>query len=162
LKKKIAEEDAAAAAAPPPPTGVTPPVAGPATGPVEPTPSAQAHRSPWPWVVMGAGGAVLIVGTLGIVSNKKKIDDVAAKCPNHQCVGSDTESIKKGNDARSSLNASVVVSVVGGVAIAGGLAWYFIDKKSVENANSRGTLGRPLVTPFVSPQLAGLSLSGAF
>src|SRR5438445_237295 len=64
LKKKIAEEDAAAAAAPPPSTGPTPPPPpGPTTGPVEPAPT-QAKRSPWPWVVIGVGGAAAIVGTI--------------------------------------------------------------------------------------------------
>jgi tetratricopeptide (TPR) repeat protein len=162
LKKKIAEEDAAAAAAPPPPTGVTPPVAGPPTGPVEPTPSQKARRSPWPWVVMGVGGAVLVVGAVRAIDNKKKIDDVAAKCPNHQCVGSDTQSIKNGNDARAALNGSVVVMAVGGAAIVGGAIWWFLDKKSVDQANGQASLKRPLLTPFVAPQLAGLSVSGAF
>jgi tetratricopeptide (TPR) repeat protein len=163
LKKKIAEEDAAAAAAPPPSTGPVPPTTGPVAPPLEETP-AKAKHSPLPWIVMGVGGAAVIVGTIGAVDAKKKIDEVEAKCPNHQCVGSDTESITKGNDARSKLNGSVVILSIGGAAVVGGALWWFLDKKSVEQANrSNGaTLKRPLITPFVAPQLAGLSVSGAF
>lgn len=161
LKKKIAEEDAAAAAAPPPSTGPVPP----STGPVAPPPgetAPKAKHSPMPWIVMGVGGAALIVGTIGAVDNKKKIDDVEAKCPNHQCVGSDTESIKKGNDARAGLNRSVAIMAIGGAAVVGGAIWWFLDKKAVEQANRQANLKRPLITPFVAPQLAGLSVSGAF
>ncbi len=162
LKKKIAEEDAAAAVAPAPSTGTTAPPAGPATGPLAPVSDEKAKRSPLPWVVMGVGGAALIIGTIGVVSNKQKLDEVEAKCPNHKCVGSDTESIKKGNDARTALNSSGFIMGVGGAAIVGGAVWWFLDKKSVDRANRQGSLKRPRLTPFVAPQLAGLSVSGAF
>jgi len=162
LKKKIAEEDAAAAAAPPPTAGPTAPPVGPATGPAEPAPTAKARRSPWPWVVMGVGGAALIVGTIGVVDNKKKLNDVESKCPNHVCKGGDTESIKAGNDARSALNRSVWVTSVGGLAVVGGIVWWYVDKKSVDRANGQAGTTRPRLTPFVAPQLAGLSVSGAF
>lgn len=161
LKKKIAEEDAAAAAAPPPTTGATPGTTSAAPNP-EPAPVATARRSPWPWVVMGVGGAAVIVGTIGVVDNKKKISDVEAKCPNHQCVGSDTTSIQKGNDARAALTRSVVVVSLGGAAVVGGAIWWFLDKKQVEQANGHARVERPRVTPLVAPQFAGLSVSGAF
>jgi tetratricopeptide (TPR) repeat protein len=158
LKKKIAEEDAAAAAAPASTVGgaTTP---GPTSGPiVSPEPTEKARRSPWPWVVMGVGGAAVIVGTIGAVDNKKKIDNVEAKCPMHQCVGGDTESINQGNAARTALNRSVIITTVGGVAVVGGVIWWFFDKKSVDNANQTATR----FSPLVAPHLAGLSVSGAF
>jgi tetratricopeptide (TPR) repeat protein len=158
LKKKIAEEDAAAAAAPAPSTGGASTPAGPTSGPIAPEPSEKARRSPWPWVVMGVGGAAFIVGTIGAVDNKKKIDNVEAKCPMHQCVGGDTESINQGNAARTALNRSVIIMSVGGVAVVGGVIWWFFDKKSVDKASQTATR----VSPFVAPQLAGLSVSGGF
>jgi tetratricopeptide (TPR) repeat protein len=161
LKKKIAEEDAAAAAAPPPSTSPVPPTTGPLAPPPGETP-AKAKHSPLPWVVMGVGGAALIVGTIGALDARKTINEVEAKCPNHQCAGSDTDSIKKGNDARSKLNGSVAIMGIGGAAVVGGAIWWFLDKKSVEQANRQVSLKRPLITPFVAPQLAGLSVSGAF
>jgi tetratricopeptide (TPR) repeat protein len=160
LKKKIAEEDAAAAAAPPPSTGPVPP-----TGAVAPPPGetpAKAKHSPFPWIVMGVGGAAFIVGTIGAVDAKKTIDEVEAKCPNHKCIGSDTESIDKGNEARTKLNGSVAIMAIGSAAVVGGFIWWYFDKKAVEQANRQASAKRPLITPFVAPQLAGLSVSGAF
>jgi len=171
LKKKIAEEDAAAAAAPPPTTAPPP---GPTPPPVAPPPAEKAHRSPWPWVLAGVGGAAVIVGTIGVIDNQKKLNDVAAKCPNRQCPAvltpnpndakdatePDTATINKGNVARKAFDRSVFIMGVGGAAIAGGVVWWFLDKKSVDKANQ--TAKRPLVVPFVAPQLAGLSVSGAF
>jgi tetratricopeptide (TPR) repeat protein len=158
LKKKIAEEDAAAAVAPAPSVGGATTPAGPTNGPITPEPTDKAHRSPWPWVVMGVGGAAFIVGTIGAVDAKKTIDNVEAKCPMHQCIGGDTESINQGNRARSKLNGSVIIMTMGGVAVAGGVIWWFFDKKSVDKANQTAMR----VSPLVAPQLAGLSVSGAF
>jgi tetratricopeptide (TPR) repeat protein len=163
LKKKIAEEDAAAvvAPAPPPPQPASPP---PVTEPAAP----KAKRSPGPWIVIGVGGAAAIVGTLGVISNKKKVDDYAAQCDNprtgavegrNNC---DLETAKKGNDARAALNLSGVVTGVGVAAVAAGFVWLYFDGKRVANAQTQGTFRRPLVTPLLSPQLAGLNLSGAF
>jgi tetratricopeptide (TPR) repeat protein len=161
LKKKISEEDAAAAAAPPTSTGATPPAAG-ATPPPPPAPVQHAKASPWPWVTMGVGAVVVVVGAIGVSSAQKKIDAADAKCPNRRCAMGDTQSISDGNVARKDLTRSVVITTVGGAAIVGGAIWWFLDKKATDRANANGTLARPLVAPLVGPQLAGLSLSGAF
>jgi len=158
LKKKIAEEDAAAAAAPVPSTANTTAPAGPVTGSTAPEPVEKARRSPWPWVVMGVGGAAVVIGGIGALDANKRLNAVEGKCPNHQCVKSDTESIAEGNSARTALNRSVIVMSVGGAAVVGGAIWWFLDKKSVDRPNK--TAAR--VSPFVAPQLAGLSVSGAF
>ena len=158
LKKKIAEEDAAAAAAPAPATANATAPAGPATGPIAPEPAEKARRSPWPWVVMGVGGAAVVIGGIGALDANKRLNNVEAKCPNHQCVKSDTESIAEGNSARTALNRSVIVMSVGGAAVVGGAIWWFLDKKSVDRPSNTATR----VSPFVAPQLAGLSVSGAF
>lgn len=163
LKKKIAEEDAAAAVAPPP----TPPPAASPPPAAEPA-SPKAKRSPGPWIVIGVGGAVAIVGTLGVISNKKKVDDYAAQCDKPGTPEIEGRSncdfgiAKKGNDARAALNVSAVVTGVGVAAVAAGFIWLYFDGKRVASAQAQGTLKRPLLTPIVSPQLAGLNLSGAF
>jgi tetratricopeptide (TPR) repeat protein len=160
LKKKIAEEDAAAvvAAPPPAPPAPAPPVAEPA--------APKAKRSPGPWIVIGVGGAAAIVGTLGVISNKKKVDDFAAQCDKPETPeieGRDNcnfDTAKKGNDARTALNVSGVITGVGVAAVAAGFIWLYFDGKRV--ASAQGSFKRPLLTPLVSPQLAGLNLSGAF
>jgi tetratricopeptide (TPR) repeat protein len=159
LKKKIAEEDAAAAAAPPPPTGVVAPPAGPVTGPVEPTPSQKARRSPWPWVVMGVGAVTTTVGAIGYFSAKSKANDLAKQCANPaRRVGCPTDVFDQGTAENKKMVTSSVLTGLGGACIVGGAIWWFLDKKSVDQAS----LKRPLLVPFVAPQLAGLSVSGAF
>jgi tetratricopeptide (TPR) repeat protein len=162
LKKKIAEEDAAAAAAPPPTaTGpTTAPTTGPTTGPTE-APTQRARRSPWPWVVMGVGGAAAIFGTVGVISNKKKVDDATAKCSDgsrNQCPPKVAED---GNKARTALNTSAVILGVGGAAIVGGAIWWFLDKRQADD-NMSASLAHPRVTPFVGLDVAGVGFSGAF
>jgi tetratricopeptide (TPR) repeat protein len=161
LKKKIEEEDAAAAAAAPPPAPAPPP-----PPPVVQPPPHQAKRSPGPWIVIGVGGAAALVGTIGVIANKKKVDDYAAQCDNpatpqiegrDQC---DFATAKNGNDARRALNVSGVITGVGAAAVAAGFIWLYYDGKRV--ASAQGLIKRPLLRAVVGPQLAGLNLSGAF
>jgi tetratricopeptide (TPR) repeat protein len=163
LKKKIAEEDAAAAVAPPPPAVGTPaPVSGVPSEPAAPTPTAK--RSPGPWIVIGLGGAATIVGAIGAISNKAKIDDLASQCADPERHAGCSEPVKAdGNKARSQMNASMALGIVGVVAVAGGIVWWVIDGKRVARENAgRGSLLHPRLTPIVGPEIAGLTLSGAF
>lgn len=163
LKKKIAEEDAAAAAAPPPVTG---PAVPPATGPEPPPDTAPvAKRSPGPWIVIGLGGAAAIVGTIGYVSNKTKIDTFANQCQNpaaHTGCPDDVE--KDGNEARKAMTTSAVIGGVGAAVVAGGFIWWYLDGKRVarENSVTQGSWRRPVITPVVGRDVAGLALSGRF
>lgn len=163
LKKKIAEEDAAAAAAPPPTTG--PPVA-PTTGPVAPAEATPvAKRSPGPWIVIGLGGAATIVGAIGYISNKTKIDDLANQCQvpeTHKGCPDDVE--KDGNEARKAMTTSAVIGGLGAGVVVGGFVWWYLDGKRVarENSLAQGSWRRPVVTPVVGPEVAGLTLSGGF
>lgn len=161
LKKKIAEEDAAAAVAPPPPASGTPaPVSGAPNEPAAPAPTAK--RSPGPWIVIGLGGAATIVGSLLAISSKGRIDDLANQCADPEGHAGCSEHVKtEGNKARSRMNASMALAIVGGVAVAGGIVWWVIDGKRVARAN-HGSLLRPRLTPVVGPEIAGLTLSGAF
>jgi len=163
LKKKIAEEDAAAVVAPPPPAAAAPVTPPPVTEPAAPA----AKRSPGPWIVIGVGGAVAIVGTIGVIGNKKKLNDADAECddPSTKVVeGRDhcpfPAVAKKGNDARTALNVSGVITGVGVAAVAAGFVWLIIDGKRVEHAQTASR--RPQLTPIFTPQHAGLTLSGVF
>ena len=160
LKKKIAEEDAAAAAAPPASTGTAAPATTTTTAP-PPAPVQAAKASPGPWVVMGVGVVVTGVGAVSYFSAKGKADDLAKQCKDPvkrlDCPGN----VKTDGDAENKKmrTASVVTGVGAGVIVVG-VVWWFLDKKRVDRAN--GNLARPLLTPLVGPQVAGLSLSGAF
>jgi hypothetical protein len=163
LKKKIAEEDAAAAAAPPPSNGVTPPATGGA--PVEPAADpapAAAKRSPGPWIMIGLGGAATIVGTIGYLSNKSKIDDLANQCEDparHKGCPAEVET--EGNEARKQMTTSGVLAGVGLAVVGGGFVWWYLDGKRVARENGAASR-RPELTPLVGPEFAGLSLSGSF
>jgi tetratricopeptide (TPR) repeat protein len=165
LKKKIAEEDAAVAAAPSPPS--TGGAAAPTPGAGQATPvtasTEEAKRSPGPWIVIGVGGAAAIVGAIGILDNKKKVDDADAQCGGNRNLCS-YDVAKRGNDARTALNTFAVVAGAGGALIAGGVVWYILDGKRVDRANE-AYMRRPLRarwSPLVGPGLAGLHVSGAF
>jgi tetratricopeptide (TPR) repeat protein len=161
LKKKIAEEDAAAAATPVPgPTTTVP--AGPVPPPTE-APVEHARRSPWPWVVIGAGAVVTTAGALGYLAAKSKADDLAKECkdPAHR-VGCPATVQTEGTTQNNKMAANSVVTGVGAAMVVGGAIWWFLDKKRVDNANGSATLLHPLFTPAVAPEFAGLSLSGAF
>ncbi len=165
LKKKIAEEDAAAAATPTTTNGgaVVPPNGGTTTPPPGDVPPPRAKRSAGPWIVMGLGGAAVIVGSIGYVSNKQKMDDAAARCGNGgrgKC--EDDTAVADGNKARDALTTSGVVIGIGVAAVAGGLVWWIIDGRRVANAQALTAPRRTALVPVVSPQLTGFALSGSF
>ena len=162
LKKKIAEEDAAAAAAPPPTAGAQPPATGAPTEPVaEPAPT-NAKRSPGPWIMIGLGGAATIVGTIGYISNKSKIDDLANQCDNPATHEGCPANVKTdGNEARKQMTTAAVLGGVGLAVVGGGFIWWYLDGKRVARENGTASR-RPVLTPILGPQVAGLALSGAF
>lgn len=162
LKKKIAEEDAAAAAAAPPPNGVNqPPVGGQVPPPEQqPVPEERAKRSPWPWVVMGVGGLVTIVGVAGYASANKKLKEATDRCGGDRSNCRDTQAASDGNKARTDLTTSGVVAGVGVAAVAGGVIWWVVDKSRVDSANQG--VARTRLYPVLDHQQAGLAFSGSF
>ncbi len=165
LKKKIAEEDAAAAAAPPPPTTTTgalsPAVAGqPARPDAEPEHDERAKRSPWPWIVMGVGGAVTVVGVIGYAGANKNLNDATDRCGGDRANCMNTQAADDGNKARSDMTASGVIAGVGVAAVAGGVIWWAVDGKRVARANQSAS--RTRLYPVLGRDQAGLSLSGSF
>lgn len=162
LKKKIAEEDAAAAVAPAPSNGATAAAAGNGTTLPPADAPDKAKRSPGPWIVMGLGGAATIVGGIGVLSNKKKINDADEECGGNRNM-CPFAIAKRGNDARSALNTYGIVAGVGVAAVAGGLVWYILDGQRVERVNGADQSSRlRRLTPLVGREFAGLSWSGAF
>jgi tetratricopeptide (TPR) repeat protein len=163
LKKKIAEEDAAATASPPTTHGATPlPPPGAAQAPDQsPIPEEKAKRSPWPWVVIGVGGAVTIVGVIGYASANKKLKDATDRCGGDRVNCMDTSAVDDGNKARTDLTTSGVVAGVGVAAVVGGVIWWVVDKKRVDSAN-QPAVARTRLYPVLGQQLTGLSLTGSF
>jgi tetratricopeptide (TPR) repeat protein len=169
LKKKIAEEDAAAAATPTTTDGgTTPTTTGPTTTTPTEQPAPRAKRSAGPWIVMGIGGAAAVVGTIGYFSNKQKLDEATKLCDNPNTPEVEdrgacfTDSaVDDGNAARTGVTTSAVVFGIGVAAVAGGAIWWYLDGKRVANAQA-SVPRRTAIVPLVSPELAGLSVSGSF
>jgi tetratricopeptide (TPR) repeat protein len=169
LKTKIAEEDAAAAAAPTTANGgTTPTTTGPTTTTPMEQPAPRAKRSAGPWIVMGIGGAATVVGAIGYFSSKQKMDEANARCDNPnttqvedrtKCF--DNSAVDEGNDARKNVTLSGAVFFVGVGAVAGGAIWWYLDGKRVANAQT-SVRRRTAIVPLLSPELAGLSVSGSF
>lgn len=159
LKKQIASEKAVPVAVGP--TQPPPPVT-PATN--QPPPDSNAHagkRSIVPLIVAGAGGVILIVGVAVYSKGAKDVNHYEELCPDHDCgTGSTaTANAEAANDARSRKITGGVVAGVGAVTLAGGLIWYFVQPRT---GATTGSLQKPLVSPTVTPNFAGVALSGAF
>jgi hypothetical protein len=173
LSKKVpgAEPSAAASgtsatagtAAPPPTAGGTANATPAATVTAAPTTApAASGGSIVPWVVVGAGGAVFVVGGLvglganGTVQSKQtQFDDlgcstVAGAARN----GAQCLSLKKeGENASKTRTIGWVMAGVGGAAVLGGLAWWYFGSKATKKTALQLTPG---------PTVAGLGLAGSF
>lgn len=165
LKKKIAEEDAAAAAAPTTNNGTgttTQPGTTPLPPPEKEPQTPRAKRSAGPWIVIGIGGAATIVGAIGYVSNKQKMDDAAAKCGDGgRGMCTNDQAVIDGNEARKGLTTSGIVMGVGAAAVVGGFVWWYIDGKRVASAQVEPAR-RTALFPVVSHELTGVGFSGSF
>ena len=156
LKKSIENEPATQ----PTTTPTTPP---PTTTP-GPTTAPEAERSPqstssggsrvMPLVVIGIGGAMLIVGGLAFVGADADVKEFERDCPDRKCSGADEdEQIDKGNSALRRRDIWGGVTVASLPVIAGGIVWY-IASKPKQDATT--------VTPAVGQNYLGLSVDGTF
>lgn len=158
-------EDQLAAEAPPPPPPETkqpektpPPPPPKDTGPEEET---KGGKSIVPWIVVGAGGAITIVGGLVYLGGSSKVSDAEAVCPDRECPNTPEGQAAQsdGDDGRKSMTAGGVVAGIGLATVAGGLAWHFLWDNPDE-----GSTAKPSTTlqPAMQPDYAGLTFSGTF
>jgi tetratricopeptide (TPR) repeat protein len=155
LEKLIAQEKPQ-----PTSTASAPPTATAAPTP-PPPPSADTggggHTLP-PWIVVGVGGALAVVGGILQPIAYTKISDAESLCRNRECPPDakvdGTPAVELGNSGRS-LSAVGVGLIVGGlVLVAGGLTWHFLEPTGPK------TTAR--ITPSVGPGFAGMQLGGRF
>jgi hypothetical protein len=174
LKDQLAQEKPTATAVAVPPTTAAPtPAAVPsATAPVvvEPTataaptysgsaaiPPTEGGPKAAPWVVVGAGGALLVTGAVLLAVGSGDVSSADKSCSTHmQCA---TSVADQGNRGRGLETVGVVVGIAGIAGVAAGLTWHFVDAKS--HAGSSASRGTKL-TPVVTPTFAGLALGGSF
>jgi hypothetical protein len=131
----------------------TPPTAS--TGSLPP-PSGGGHTLP-PWIVVGAGGALVVAGAVMLVVGSGNVTTANNACPSH--VGCPQSVANSGNTGRTLESVGIIGGIAGVVGVGAGLVWHFTEGGSAQAAATRpGTY----VTPVVTPGFAGMSLGGSF
>jgi hypothetical protein len=171
LKKEISEAPSASVAPLAPPSASIAPSAAPSasaapTATAVPMASAPPPTSPSnghsvaPWIVTGAGGAMVVTGGVLFLVGSGKVSSAESSCPNHKCPDgpSAQSNADKGNSGRSLETVGVIVGGVGLGAVAGGLLWHFLEPTGGDTS----TVGKPIVAPQVGPGYAGVGVGGRF
>lgn len=86
-----------------------------------------------PWIVVGAGGALIATGILTAVLTSGKMSDIEAACPNDVCPA---DYDLAGNRASGRVLAATtdVLLVTGAAAVGGGLLLYFLTRDGESEA----------------------------
>jgi tetratricopeptide (TPR) repeat protein len=150
LKLLMAAAQPTATAAP------TAPTAAPSSAPTSPPGGARPYGFT-PWILVGGGGALAIVGAIllpvgyGAISNAEKI------CPDHAtCTNPDAAS--QGNSGRTQAGVGWGMLSVGLAAAGGGLVWQLLFNKPADPAKKAGVW----MSPVAGPGAAGVSVGGRF
>lgn len=113
-----------------------------------------------PWIVVGAGGALVLVGGLVGIGANKTVNEKQDAFNNARCNTTVTNrdlclSLKNdGESAASTRTVGWVLAGVGAAAVVGGLVWYFTGQKKAEKKTGLQ------ITP--GPTFAGIGLGGSF
>lgn len=166
IKKQIDSEAAAqqqAAATPTPPAQDQPPPAATPKPTSTPPPEEEAGARPIaPLILAGAGGVMLIGGTVLYVTASNKVDEFASHCDDPEArTGCPEAEVDDANAARTRQNVGGAVALIGGAAVAGGLIWYFTAPRESGSAVFQKK-PRTALVPALAPGYAGLSVSGNF
>jgi tetratricopeptide (TPR) repeat protein len=149
------------AAQPPPAAPAVPASAVPAT--TSPPEEVREHTVP-PWIVVGLGGAGVIVGVVLVATTPKLpsgCDPAVAKC---LPIAGETSAEYEDRQAQAGASQSQptvggVVAGIGGALVVGGLLWHFLEPTGPVEKTAKV---KPKVSPQVAPGFAGLSLGGSF
>lgn len=140
----------------PPPMATTPTTATPSAP--EPAP-VQMKRSSGPLVLVGIGAAAMVAGGVLIGVGLSKVPANCSLSTNECAAPPKDPALAQASSGVSLANLGGVVGGVGGAAFIGSLIWYFAQSPHAA-ARAASTASRTL-TPWIGPQGAGLSFSGA-
>lgn len=159
--------DAERAAATPQPSPTTP-----VTEPAPPPPAGETER-PYgiaPWVVVGAGAGIALIGVVPLVIGSGKVSDAEEAC-DAQRTGCTAEVAEDGNTGRSLSLVGQIMIPVGLVTAAGGLVWQlaFNGEQPVASGAGLGASGGgappargATLVPAIGPGFQGAVVTGAF
>jgi tetratricopeptide (TPR) repeat protein len=146
----------AAPTAPPtaPPTASAAPTTPPTAAPDGPRPFGST-----PWIVVGGGSALVVVGAILLGVGAKTYSDADKACPKHDAT-CPPDVAANGNKGLAEKQAGTALLSVGLGAAAGGLVWQlFANKPQAQGAPAKGGLK---VLPAIGPRQGGITLGGAF
>jgi hypothetical protein len=125
-----------------------------------PTPPArEPKRSAGPLVLTGIGAAAMVAGGVLIGVGLGKVP-AACSLSTNECVAPPNDPVfATASSGVSMANAGIAVGGIGAAAVVGSLIWYFAQTPHA-SAPTTSSMTRSL-TPWLGPQGAGLSLSGA-
>ncbi len=96
-------------------------------------PTHPAKSSIAPWVVVGAGGALVAAGTVTGIVALSKTNAIAAECPNNMCPGGfELNAARSG--ARKWVTATDVLLISGSAVAAGGFVWWLLSRNKTEQS----------------------------
>lgn len=163
LKQQMAATPASATTASATATGTT---ASSATGvgTAEPPPPAGSTRTHtiYPWLVVGGGAALGVVGGIMIGVGAAKISDSFKGCTSvgatYDCGSAQRNAAAQSanNSGHTVQNVGIAFAVLGAAAIAGGLVWHFLEP------TGSAAQARIRFLPAIGPAYAGLAAGGTF
>jgi tetratricopeptide (TPR) repeat protein len=121
-------------------------------------PAHDSHHTVWPWVLVGAGGAaVLVAAPILYGVGHGEIASALAKCDGKRSCppSAPAGAISEGNDGRALEGWAFAVGGAGLAVSAAGLIWHFLEK---EHANTAAAW----MSPVVSPGYTGVGMAGTF
>jgi hypothetical protein len=144
----------------PSPTGTVSP-APTETGEPPAGPTGARPYSFYPWIAVGAGGVLAVIGGVVYGAGSGKVSDAEKTCPDRKCPATAEGQAAQdtGDTGRSQMTTGGVMLGVGAAALVGGLVWQFAfnNPKPLSDAPAVTGLG-----PSFGQGFSGLSLQGRF
>jgi hypothetical protein len=132
----------------------------PTAAPTTPPPDGTRPYGVYPWVTVGGGSALAVVGLILLGVGESSISSATSKCKNRICPRGDTTDVNAGNTGRTEVGAGWGLLTVGVAAAAGGLVWQILYNKPAKAAPQPKAAFE--VVPLLGPGQGGVGVAGSF
>jgi hypothetical protein len=164
MKRQIAENPPAATSGGAGSGSASEGVARPLPAPVIPPPSDMRQHTVYPWLVVGIGALAVGVGAVLLVVAPPLPDGCADGNCNRKAGDTDQEFSarrERAGNIAGMTTGGLVTMIGGGVLVAGGLIWHFVEPIGSRSVRAT-TSTKPALTPALGPGFAGLGFGGQF
>ncbi|MBS2016521.1 MAG: hypothetical protein JST00_26795 [Deltaproteobacteria bacterium] len=160
-RRRIKQLKDSIVAAPAPTPGPTAAPTSSSGGSPPPPKGEDRGHTPYPWILVGVGGAAVVAGVIVLATTPKLPDGCTAATKTCTRVPNETplqytERQEAAGRSQTQPTVGGVIAGVGGAVLIGGLLWHFLEPTGPE------TSGKPKLRPETAPGYAGLSLGGTF